>query len=51
MPTIHENRFFTPIIEFEVAPEQQQAFIDETADASSVLEVRPDAVQSSFESH
>jgi quinol monooxygenase YgiN len=32
MPTIHENRFFTPIIEFEVAPEQQQAFIDEIAD-------------------
>lgn len=28
MPTIHENQFFTPIIEFEVEPEQQQALID-----------------------
>lgn len=32
MPTIQENRFFTPIIEFEVASEQQQAFIDAVAD-------------------
>ncbi|MBD2099959.1 antibiotic biosynthesis monooxygenase [Leptolyngbya sp. FACHB-261] len=32
MPTIEENRFFTPIIEFEVAPENQQAFIDAIAD-------------------
>jgi hypothetical protein len=32
MPTIHENQFSTPIIEFEVAPEQQQAFIDGIAD-------------------
>lgn len=32
MPTIDENRFFTAIIEFEVAPEQQQALIDGIAD-------------------
>lgn len=33
MPNIDKNnRFFTPIIEFEVAPEQQQALIDGIAD-------------------
>ncbi|MBA3712686.1 MAG: antibiotic biosynthesis monooxygenase [Pyrinomonadaceae bacterium] len=32
MPTIDENRFFTPIIEFDVAPEQQQALIEGIAD-------------------
>lgn len=32
MPTINENQFFTPIIEFEVAPENQQALIDGIAD-------------------
>jgi heme-degrading monooxygenase HmoA len=32
MPTIDENRFFTPMIEWEVAPEQQQALIDGVAD-------------------
>lgn len=32
MPTIEENRFFTPIVEFEVAPENQQALIDGIAD-------------------
>lgn len=32
MPTIVENQFFTPIIEFEVAPRQQQALIDGIAD-------------------
>jgi heme-degrading monooxygenase HmoA len=32
MPSIIENRFFTPIVEFHLAPEQQQAFIDEIAD-------------------
>lgn len=29
MPQIKENQFFTPIIEFEVAPEKQNDFIDE----------------------
>jgi len=32
MPTIDENHFFTPMIEWEVAPEQQQALIDGIAD-------------------
>ena len=32
MPTLVENQFFTLIIEFEVAPEQQQALIDGIAD-------------------
>ena len=32
MPTIVENQFFTPIIEFEVDPEQQQAMVDGIAD-------------------
>lgn len=32
MPTINENQFFTPIIEFDVAPENQQALIDGIAD-------------------
>lgn len=32
MPTISENQFFTPIIEFDVAPENQQALIDGIAD-------------------
>ena len=32
MPTIDENRFFTAMIEWEVAPEQQQALIDGIAD-------------------
>ena len=32
MPIINENQFFTPIIEFDVAPENQQALIDGIAD-------------------
>ena len=32
MPIINENQFFTPIIEFDVTPENQQAFIDRIAD-------------------
>lgn len=32
MPSIHENQYFTPIIEFEVSPEYQQVLIDEIAD-------------------
>ncbi|KAM3108225.1 antibiotic biosynthesis monooxygenase family protein [Phormidesmis sp. 146-33] len=32
MPTINENQFFTVLIEFEVTPSQQQAFIDAIAD-------------------
>jgi Antibiotic biosynthesis monooxygenase len=32
MPVINENQFFTPIIEFDVASENQQAFIDAIAD-------------------
>ena len=32
MPTIDENRIFTAIIEWEVAPEQQQSLIDGIAD-------------------
>ena len=32
MPIINENQFFTPIIEFDVAPGNQQEFIDAIAD-------------------
>jgi quinol monooxygenase YgiN len=32
MPTITENQFFTVLIEFEVDPFQQQAFVDAIAD-------------------
>jgi heme-degrading monooxygenase HmoA len=32
MPTIVENQFFTALVEWEVAPEHQQALIDGVAD-------------------
>ena len=32
MPSIDENRYFTPIIEFEVSPENQEAMINGIAD-------------------
>jgi antibiotic biosynthesis monooxygenase (ABM) superfamily enzyme len=32
MPIIHENQFFTVLIEFEVDPSQQQVFIHAIAD-------------------
>ncbi len=49
MPTIVENQFFTPIIEFEVAPEHQQAFIDGIADEVERLFKRYDGfVSASF---
>jgi hypothetical protein len=32
MPTINENQFFTVLVEWEVDPSQQQAFVDAIAD-------------------
>jgi hypothetical protein len=32
MPTIHENQFFTVLVEFEVDPSQQYTFINEIAE-------------------
>ena len=32
IPTINENRYFTPIIEFEVTPKQHQVLIDGISD-------------------
>jgi quinol monooxygenase YgiN len=32
MPTLNENQFFTVLVEWEVSPSKQQAFIDAIAD-------------------